>query len=188
MTLCQWQHFQFMTLFQWQQVITLSVTTCSDTMSVTACSDMVSVTADCDIVSDSSLWNCQIPQVMILSVTAQCDNVSMTAHCDTVSVTTHCDTVSVTALYDSVIGDLTCIALGYGMISDDTFQLMHQCNFWQTSNSLNKIITRGQFICQMIICMLFLTVCHDSMSHDTDSSYSILVDAELWLVLVTVYQ
>lgn len=188
MTLCQWQHFQLMTLFQWQQVITLSVTTCSDTMSVTACSDMVSVTADCDIVSDSSLWNCQIPQVMILSVTAQCDNVSVTAHCDTVSVTTHCDTVSVTALYDSVIGDLTCIALGYGMISDDTFQLLHQCNFWQTSNSLNKIITRGQFICQMIICMLFLTVCHDSMSHDTDSSYSILVDAELWLVLVTVYQ
>lgn len=75
MTLCQWEHFQFMTLFQWQQVITLSVTTCSDTMSVTACSDMVSVTADCDIVSDSSLWNCQIPQVMILSVTAQCGNV-----------------------------------------------------------------------------------------------------------------
>lgn len=114
MTLCQWQHFQFMTLFQWQQVITLSVTTCSDTMSVTACSDMVSVTADCDIVSDSSLWNCQIPQVMILSVTAHCDTVSVTAHCDTVSDNTlwHC-------VSDSIIwqcnwwSDMHCIRIWY---------------------------------------------------------------------------
>lgn len=71
----------------------------------------LSDTAGYDTVSDSTVWKC------------------VTAHCDTVSVTTHCDTVSVTALYDSVIGDLTCIALGYGMISDDTFQLLHQCNF-----------------------------------------------------------
>lgn len=131
----------------------------------------LSVTAVYETVRYRRLWYCQWQH----SVT-----MCQWQHIVTLSVTTHCDTVSVTALYDSVIGDLTCIALGYGMISDDTFQLMHQCNFWQTSNSLNKIITRGQFICQMIICMLFLTVCHDSMSHDTDSSYSILVDAELW--------
>lgn len=140
--------------------MTLSVTAHNHIMSVTA--HYSTVSGSWHTVSDSTQWHCQWQH--IVSVTADYDTVSMTTlwHWQWQHIMTLCQCNWWSDIHEMVLFQMMHFSLCINAIFD-------------RQASVKTILWQGVSACQMTACMLFLTVCHDSMKQNAD-------------IVLTVYQ